>query len=320
MENKKRLVFFGEAMLELVNKSDNELGKSFAGDVYNTSVYLKRAFPEFDANFVTALGQDKLSEEFISRITDEKLGLDFIAKSSKYHMGIYMVVNDETGERSFIYWRNNSSAKRMMSLLYAQTDLVNSVNEGDVVFYSGITIAILLPEQRELFWEFIDQAKEKGATIMFDPNYRPALWENVETAKQQIELAFAKSDWLLPGVDDFKALYGLDTAEECITFCEKFGFEELVMKQGKDAVHIVNSAGHEINEVIASKNVVDTTSAGDAFNGVYIGARLQGKSSKYATRFANYSASKVIETPGAIMPSALFEAAMTDWKNSDSAE
>lgn len=313
MENSSSLLFVGEAMLELVNKSSDTLGKSFAGDVYNTSVYLKRAFPEFTSKFVTALGQDKLSAEFKQRVADEQIDTHLIAESDKHHMGTYMVVNDETGERSFIYWRNDSAAKRMVSLLSSQQSLASTVEKGDVVFFSGITIAILLPEERTLFWEFIDTAKQSGATIMFDPNYRPALWESVEIAKQNIELAFEKSDWLLPGVDDFNALYGLSTVEECIEFCQKYEFVELVVKQGKDAVHIVNDAGHEVNEVIASKNVVDTTSAGDAFNGAYVGARLQGKSSKYATRFANYAASKVIETPGAIMPKALFDEAMKTW-------
>ena len=55
-----------------------------------------------------------------------------------------------------------------------------------------------------------------------------------------------------------------------------------------------------------SDNVVDTTSAGDAFNGIYLGARLQGQSPQNSTKLANYAASKVIETPGAIMPHALF--------------
>ena len=314
MNNKQNLLFIGEAMLELVNKGEGYLGKSFAGDVYNTSVYLKRAFTQFNAKFVSALGQDKLSQEFITCVENESIDTSLIAKSDKQHMGAYMVVNDEHGERSFIYWRNDSAAKRMMSLL--TEPLSEQVTESnDIVFFSGITIAILLPEERVLFWQFLKLQKSRGARIVFDPNYRPALWENVETAKSEIDTAFTLSDWLMPGLDDFKALYQLSTIEECIEFCGAYEFDELIIKQGSDAVHIIDKNGHAINEIVASKNVVDTTSAGDAFNGVYLGARLSGKSALYATRLANYAASKVIESPGAIMPKSLFIDAVNQWRS-----
>jgi len=316
MNNKPNILFVGEAMLELTNKTDSSLRKSFAGDVYNTAVYLKRAFPQFTSQFVSALGKDKISDEFTNRVIAEDIDTSLIGRSSTHHMGIYMVVNDATGERSFIYWRNDSAAKRSMSMVSDLLDKL-SLSENDSVFFSGISIAILLPSERELFWNFVKKAKAAGAKIIFDPNYRPALWESVEVAKEQMDLAFGLSDWALPGLDDFKALYQLNTMEECIEFCAKYNFEELVIKQGSDSVHIITEDGHEINEIIASDNVVDTTSAGDAFNGAYLGARLTGESTKYATRFANYCASKVIETPGAIMPKELFVEALKNWKSED---
>ena len=316
MNNSPSLLFVGEAMLELTNKTDISLGKSFAGDVYNTAVYLTRAFPQYQTQFLSALGTDKISDEFAARVASENIGTDFLARSSSHHMGIYMVVNDETGERSFIYWRNDSAAKRLMTNI---SKLLNKLTfaKDDVLFFSGITIAVLQEAERNLFWNFIQKAKSEGVKIVFDPNYRPALWNSVDLAKSEIEKAFSLSDWALPGLDDFKTLYQLNTIEQCIEFCQQYEFEELVIKQGSDEVHIITGDGHEINPIIASDNVVDTTSAGDAFNGAYLGARISGKSSKYATRFANYCASKVISTPGAIMPKELFEKALNEWPEDD---
>ena len=313
MSNKPNILFVGEAMLELVTKDNATLGKSFAGDVFNTSVYMQRAFPQITTSFMTAIGTDKLSEEFYQSVLQENVDGTFIARDPHHHMGAYMVVNDSDGERSFIYWRSDSAAKRLMSSLGTAANDVNA----DAVFFSGITIAVLLPEERELFWQFIGKMRDKGSTIIFDPNYRARLWESVDVAKQQMDIAFTLSDWCLPGLEDFGDLYGLDSIEQCVSFSEKYKFDELIIKQGKNEVHIVNKSGHEINEIIASKNVVDTTSAGDAFNGIYLGARLTGQTTKNSTRFANYSASKVIETPGAIMPASAFEKAMVQWHESN---
>lgn len=309
MKNKTAVLFIGEVMLELVNTSQNMLAKSFAGDVYNTSVYMKRAYPDLTASFMSAVGKDSLSQEFVQKAKSEQVNTQAVGVSEQHHLGTYMVVNDDTGERSFIYWRSDSAAKSMMSTLNSEQNayIQTEFNHKGVIFFSGITLAILHPCERKQFWILLETLQHAGALIVFDPNYRPALWESEDVAKHEIERAFASSDWLMPGVDDFKSLYGMSSVSECLDFCKQFNFSELVLKQGEKSVHVVNGDGHCEFEIVKSDNVVDTTSAGDAFNGIYLGARLGNSSPETATKLANYAASKVIETPGAIMPSTLFE-------------
>jgi 2-dehydro-3-deoxygluconokinase len=215
-----------------------------------------------------------------------------------------MVVTDEEGERSFIYWRSDSAAKLTFSLL--SKEQLAKIKEANIVFLSGISLAILLPEQREMLWALIKEAKQSGAKIIFDPNYRPHLWESKEIAQQQTIKAFELSDQVLPGVEDLTGLFGKNTVQECLDYCAEFSFEEVILKQGADSVHVVNKYGHEEIKIKPSDNVVDTTSAGDAFNGLYLGSRLQNFSVKQSVEFANYGACQVIATPGAIMPKSSF--------------
>ncbi|GAC15346.1 sugar kinase [Aliiglaciecola lipolytica] len=299
------LVFAGECMLELVNQSETQLGKSFAGDLYNSSVYLKRAFPAINVEFMSCIGNDMLSSELLARLHAEKISTQFLPQISTHHLGSYMVVTDEFGERSFIYWRGDSAAKRMVSALSAEQSL--SLDDSGMFFFSGISIAILLDEERELFWQKLEQMQQAGVVIAFDPNYRPQLWRSAEIAKLNIEKAFQLADVLLPGVDDFQKLYGISDVEQCIELCMQYNPQELVMKQGEKNVLIVNAQGREVVPIVPNDNVVDTTSAGDAFNGVYIGARASGFAPKTAALAASAAASKVIETPGAIMPKELFD-------------
>lgn len=313
MTKRNRLLFIGESMLELRSCSPETLKKSYAGDVYNTSVYLKRAFPSNAVEFLTAVGCDPLSKEFVRCVSSEDIDTALIGESPDKHLGAYMVINDEDGERSFIYWRKDSAAKKMMSLL--STSQHESLNSGfQCIFFSGITLAILEETERASFWRFIAQAKSQGALIIFDPNYRPALWNDLREVKEQFEIAYQHSDWMLPGVDDFKSLYSIDTVEECIEFCRPYHFKELVIKQGDCPVNVVTASGRQEYEIEQSSCVVDTTSAGDAFNGIYIGARLAGQSIESAVHMANHGAMKVIETPGAIMPKPLFLEAIKEWQ------
>jgi len=78
---KNSLVFIGEAMLELINKSPQTMAKSYAGDVFNTAVYLKRAFPDLSASFLSAIGKDAISEEFKQVVQDEGVNTHLLGVS-----------------------------------------------------------------------------------------------------------------------------------------------------------------------------------------------------------------------------------------------
>lgn len=60
-------------------------------------------------------------------------------------------------------------------------------------------------------------------------------------------------------------------------------------------------ATHKVNDV------VDTTSAGDAFNGAYLAARLDNKLMIEAAQLAARVAASVIQHPGAIIEKTQFE-------------
>lgn len=149
--------------------------------------------------------------------------------------------------------------------------------------------------------------KNNGAKIIFDPNYRERLWTSKIDAIGQMEKAFELSDWLMPGLEDFEGLYGFCNVEKCLEFCEKYNFKELILKQGAQSVHVVTPKKHYVIPIKPSNNIVDTTSDGDAFNGLYLGGRTLGWSIEQAVSAANKGACEVIATRGAIMPKKRFQ-------------
>ncbi|MDN3380126.1 MULTISPECIES: sugar kinase [unclassified Pseudoalteromonas] len=304
----KNIYFLGECMVELRAMNESALHQSFAGDVYNSAVYLKRCFPELNAAVVTAIGQDKLSAQMLDRFNSEQLDTRFVFAHDEKVPGMYYIETDEFGERSFSYWRNDSAAKKIVDFL--TTNIVEQLSSGDMFFFSGISLAVIEQDARELFWQKVTQLKQAGVKIVFDPNYRARLWQSIDETKQQYDSAFAAADVVLPGVEDFEMLYEIDTIQGVIDFCKPYDIEEIVVKNGpKSVVTVINNEqlSHTISPVAY---VVDTTSAGDAFNGVYLGARLSGREIADAVNLAAKAAGTVIQQPGAIAPKDVFQQAM----------
>jgi 2-dehydro-3-deoxygluconokinase len=309
----KNIFLFGECMIELMTDSQSEssniLKQSFAGDVFNTAVYLKRTFPQVKVGLVTAVGKDNFSIDMIKYFESENIETDLVFQSNTHIPGLYSIKLDEQGERSFTYWRENSAARKVMDFI--DDVATEKLTAGDLFFFSGISLAVINPEARASFWQKLIQLKTAGVKIVFDPNYRARLWKDKAETIQAYEQAFKLADIALPGVEDLDSLYGIKSVEGVIEFCQSFSISELVIKNGPASVVTILDGDKEVHQITPVEAVVDTTSAGDSFNGVYLGARLENESIADAVVKASKAAGFVIQHKGAIAPKALFNEFVT---------
>ncbi|MBU2892489.1 sugar kinase [Colwellia sp. D2M02] len=305
----KNIFLLGECMIELMSiskePSANIMSQSFAGDVFNTAVYLKRTFSDINTHLVTAVGTDQFSVDMIKYFESEDIGSSLVFKSADKIAGLYSIQLDEQGERSFTYWRENSAARQIME--HIDNEATNQLTKGDMFFFSGISLAVIQPQARADFWVLIDKLKTAGVKIVFDPNYRPRLWSSPKEAQQQFELALSKSDLSLPGVDDFEQLFDMKSVKEVSDYCKPFAINELIIKNGAETILTIVDGDVTEFTVTPIENVIDTTSAGDSFNGVYLGARMQGYSVNGAIALASKAAGFVIQHKGAIVDKQAYQ-------------
>lgn len=308
----KTIYFLGECMVELRSIEESVMGQSFAGDVYNTAVYLKRCFGDINTSMVTAVGQDKLSSQMITRFEEEDLGTELVFRDTEKVPGLYMIETDDTGERTFSYWRNDSAAKRVIH--HIDEESLSKIANSDMLFFSGISLAVIEESSRVRFWQLLEQLKAAGVTIVFDPNYRANLWHNTDEAKMLYHKALQLSDIAMPGVEDMTNLYGIDTAHGILDFCEPYGLDVIVINNGSKCIVTFSNNEKIIHDVTPVEHVVDTTSAGDAFNGAFLGAYLSGFNISDAVSMATKAAATVIQYPGAIVDKPVFANAIPSIK------
>ena len=304
----------GECMVEFGRAGeDNLYKKNFAGDVFNTGIYIKRCVKEqANVNFLTAIGIDENSNEMLAMMERESLETNLVYQSTSAQMGLYLINVDNDGERSFSYWRETSAAKQVVRFI--NDDIDNPALENvDSFFFSGISIAILSEKDRQKLWRFIFKLKAAGTKIIFDPNYRPTLWSTLNETIAAYAAAFELADIALPGVDDHIELYNAKNAEDVATFLEQFAINEIIIKNGSQGMLLSVDGKRSYIDVDPVDNVVDTTSAGDAFNGAYLSARLIGRPAEQAAKFAAKVSACVIQHKGAIVDEAVFNQQLIDF-------
>ena len=273
---------------------------AYGGDTLNTSIYLSRLNAKVD--YVTALGDDLMSDWMVSQWQAENVGCDHVYREPSSVPGLYMINVDEHGERSFNYWRANSPASRLFDGAKSVA-LFSALEQYDYLYLSGISIAILKPEVRTKLIEFLTQYNSKGGKVIFDGNYRPNLWQSTEEAMQCYKALYSITDIALPTLEDEQILFEYKNAQETLDAILSFGANEVVLKMGEDGC--LYSSNSKVGFVPTKKvDVVDTTSAGDSFNAGYLSARLKGLPVIASCESGHVLASNVIQHRGAVIPKA----------------
>lgn len=295
-----KIACVGEAMIELSFAGDNlkQPKIAFAGDTLNSAIYLKREIKNrAKVSFVTRLGKDEFSRGMLAFMQNEGIDTGHIVLDANKLPGLYSIMVDEQGERTFNYWRQNSAAR---DLFQSGSRIDFSCLSGfDIIYYSAISLAILPANVRKAFLGWLaEQRSRNNIIVAFDSNYRPALWNGVEEARLWTKMAWKNCDIALPSADDEKSLFRGENPEQTIKRLNGYGAVFGVIKRGGDGPFPLTPI-KDLPNFRPANNVVDTTAAGDSFNGTFLGALLAGTPMKEAMLKAHECARKTVGFAGA---------------------
>lgn len=297
-----RVACIGECMVELgLPRDGGDMARlGFAGDAANVAIYLKRAAgPETEVSFVTAVGSDDLSERMVAFLGGHGLETGLIERREGLSPGLYAISLDAGGERSFAYWRDASAAR---TLFVSPCEVTPAKLAGfDLVYLSGITLAVLRDDAREALRASLVERRKAGGLVAFDSNYRPRLWPDAETARREIGAFWAICDIGLPSIDDEMALWGESDAQAVLRRLSEAGVARGALKRGAAGPLAIGWEG-PLPAFPPEPNPVDTTAAGDSFNGAFLAAMLAGADPVACLEAGHAMASHVVRSPGAIVP------------------
>ncbi|BCT16392.1 ketodeoxygluconokinase [Enterobacter cloacae] len=301
----KKIAVIGECMIELSQKGA-EVSRGFGGDTLNTSVYIARQVaPEaLTVNYVTALGTDSFSQQMLEAWQSEHIDTSLIQRMENRLPGLYYIETDDTGERTFYYWRNEAAAKFWLESEDAAA-ICEALSTFDYLYLSGISLAILSPTSREKLLSLLRECRANGGKVIFDNNYRQRLWASREETQQVYQQMLQCTDIAFLTLDDEDALWGEKPVEDVIARTQAAGVSEVVIKRGAESclVAITGEAVVEVPAVkLAKEKVIDTTAAGDSFSAGYLAVRLTGGTPEAAAQRGHLTASTVIQYRGAIIP------------------
>jgi len=289
---------FGEAMLEY--HSHGGAGLRYGGDTLNTAIHLARA--GHDVAYVTAVGTDPISDALVAAWAAEGIDTRHVLRHPDRNPGIYAIHLDEQGERSFLYWRDRSAAREMFALP-GMAEALDAAAAARLVYFSLISLAIVDDAGRDALIVLAGQRKQAGKAVAYDSNFRPNLWPDHASAAAVSQRAVHNCTIGLPTNTDERDLWGSDEGECAIASRWAAGGCDLVAVKAAEKGCVLSTSEAGEPEIIAAvpTDVVDSSGAGDAFNGGFLDGWLRGKAVGECVESGQQKARETLKHRGAIL-------------------
>ncbi|MCU4971225.1 carbohydrate kinase [Halobacteria archaeon AArc-m2/3/4] len=262
--------------------------------------------------FWTRVGDDPFGGFLHETLTDYGLSERYVETDSEAKTTLAFVTHDETGDRTFTFYRENTADTRMQPETVDDETLssLEWVHTGGVALSSGSSRAATI--------DLCERAATQGCTVSFDPNARPELWPDEETFARVVGEALEYVDVLKATVEELRMLgFGGETpaavAREVLagnphTVFVTRGSEGAVAVASVDAPWGPSPEGGDGTETGPRQadhsgfdvEVVDTTGAGDAFVAGTVAALTDGHGLEETLTFASAVAARATTAAGAM--------------------
>lgn len=264
MEKTYQLLSFGEALIDFTPTPSDTYMPNVGGAPLNLAVCAAKY--GCSAAFIGKVGKDAFGEMVEATAKNAGVSTAGLLWDEKHVTTHAFVTLAQDGDRSFIFCRNhgadvNICAEELPLQLIRQSSLFN---------FGGLSLSANPVKSACL--AALNCAKESGACISFDPNYRPLLWESAAAFVRECNAVLPLVDVLKASLEE--ALMLADTSDEDKALAVLGATVPVVLltKGAEGAVCCVNGEVELLPPYPA--NAVDTTGAGDIFFGSFLAAML----------------------------------------------
>lgn len=291
LKNKKRILVIGSSNMDMVAKVDRFptpgetiLGGRFlmnpGGKGANQAVAVSRLGGSVD--FITKLGNDSIGEEISELFKSEGLDTRCLLKDDQNPTGVAIITVDKHAENSIVVasGANANLTPKDIELLTERIRLADFV-----------LLQLEIPLKTIKY--VVDLAYSLGKKVIVNPAPFTKLPKSI----------FIKLYLITPNQIEAEMLSGIkiNNEEDCKQAAReiyKLGAKNVVITLGASGAFIFNGEGKKVN---AQKiEAIDTTAAGDVFNGGLLVALSEGLDMEAAVHFASKAAAIAVSRQGAI--------------------
>jgi fructokinase len=248
----RKIYGIGETVLDIIFKDGQPQAAKAGGSVLNSVVSMGRM--GLPVSFISEYGQDDVGDLIDNFLFSNGVNSSYVYRFKKGSTALALAFLNEKNDASYTFYKDFPGKRLDIDFPYIQHDDIVQCGS----FYS------IWPEIREQFISFIQSAKEKGALILYDPNFRKTHLSEINILRPLIIENMSMTSLLRGSDEDFNNIFGVNSPDEAWEAVKGF-CKCLVYTANVEGVHVRTSS---FSGKFPVKNItpVSTIGAGDNFN------------------------------------------------------
>ena len=254
----RKVIGIGETVLDIIFKNDQPIGAVPGGSVFNGIISLGRS--GVPTAFISETGNDRVGKRIISFLQENNVNADNIYVYPESKSPVSLAFLNEQNDAEYIFYKDHP--RDQLEFVYPD------IQPDDIVMF-GSYYAVN-PVIRPQVAAFLDYAKNKGAIIYYDVNFRASHKNEVMRLTPNILENLEYADIVRGSSEDFEVLYRKTDADVIFRSQIAFYTKNFIMTQSNGPVELRAEGGLKKQYTVERIETVSTIGAGDNFNAGFV--------------------------------------------------
>ena len=253
----RKVIGIGETVYDIVFKSGQPTAAVPGGSTFNSMISIGRC--GIPADFLSEFGDDvvgSIIKDFMQANGVDPGYVNILPVKTPLSLAFL----DENNDASYTFYRDPAGERP--DFIYPE------INPGDVVLFGSFYA--LNPDCRPLVKRFLETAKDKGAILYYDVNFRPSHLKDLGDIGDAVQENFTFADVVRGSHEDFLTLFKMDDSKA--VFQEKISpcCGNFICTFGASPLTVMDIHGFEAEYPVTPVETISTIGAGDSFNAGFI--------------------------------------------------
>lgn len=254
----RKVIGIGETVLDIIFRDEKPISALPGGSTFNAIISLGRSGVK--ASMISETGNDRIGQNIIKFMESNGIDASYVNVYLESKSPLSLAFLNDHNDADYIFYKDHPHDR--IDYVYPE------VNADDIVLFGSFFA--LNPVIRPQVYAFLDYARQRGAILYYDVNFRASHKNEVMKVTPNLLDNLEMADIVRGSSEDFEILFRQHDADTVYRSQIAFYTKKFIYTRSADPVEVRGDGGFSKQYPVLPTETVSTIGAGDNFNAGFI--------------------------------------------------